>query len=117
MKKETQMMVELLNSTIPATSPLSVATEIEVLELLNIVNEPSLVEKMKSFSKIVPVGTPATLTGLLQLLRNMMHASPKATDDHRKTVDDNSFSWALTPFRIPRESYLRNLHGNLQDDT
>jgi hypothetical protein len=67
MTTESKMMIGLLNGIMPASTPLTVQTEIQVLELIGVVKDPELVKKMKLLTSIAPPGTPATLHGLFSL--------------------------------------------------
>ena len=61
MTTESKMMIGLLNGIMPPSTPLTVQTEIQVLELIGVVKDPELVKKMKLLTSIAPPGTPATL--------------------------------------------------------
>ncbi len=88
MNTESKMMIGLLNGIIPASTPLTVETEIQVLELVGIVKDPELVKKMKLLTSIAPMGTPATLHGLFQLVGGLMHMSSRATNDNHASIDE-----------------------------
>lgn len=88
MNTETKTMVDLLKGLMPAGAPLTVGTEVQVLELIGIVKDPELVKKMKLLTSIVSAGTPATLHGLVQLLGGLMHMSPRATSENHAAIDD-----------------------------
>ena len=82
-----KLMLDLVKSSVPANTPLTVQTEMEVLELIGIVKDPKLVALLKRLSNLVPSSTPATLHNLLNLLGHLIHMSGKATSDHRKMID------------------------------
>jgi hypothetical protein len=88
MNTESKMMIGLLNGIIPAGTPLTVQTEIQVLELIGLVKDPELVKKMKLLTSIAPASTPATLHGLFQLIGGLMHMSSRATNDNHTSIDE-----------------------------
>jgi hypothetical protein len=89
MTTESKMMIGLLNGIIPASTPLTVQTEIQVLELIGFVKDPELVKKMKLLTSIAPAGTPATLHGLFQLIGGLMHMSSRATSENHTSIDES----------------------------
>jgi len=89
MNTESKMMIGLLNGIIPASTPLTVQTEIQVLELIGIVKDPELVKKMKLLTSIAPAGTPTTLHGLFQLIGGLMHMSSRATNENHASIDES----------------------------
>jgi hypothetical protein len=89
MNTESKMMIGLLNGIIPAGTPLTVQTEIQVLELIGIVKDPELVKKMKLLTSIAPPGSPATLHGLFQLIGGLMHMSSRATNENHASIDES----------------------------
>jgi hypothetical protein len=89
MENETKLMLDVVKHSIPATTPLTIATEMEVLEMLGIVREPKLVALIGKLAKLVPTGTPATLHNLLHLLSHLMRMSERATADHHLIINDN----------------------------
>lgn len=88
MNTELKMMIGLLNGLMPASTPLTVQTEIQVLELIGVVKDPELVKKMKLLTSIAPEGTPATLHGLFQLIGGLMHMSSRATHENHASIDE-----------------------------
>ena len=89
MNTESKMMIGLLNGLMPASTPLTVQTEIQVLELIGVVKDPELVKKMKLLTSIAPEGTPATLHGLFQLIGGLMHMSSRATHENHASIDES----------------------------
>ena len=87
MRTEQKLMLDLVKNSIPAATALTVATEMEVLELIGIVKDPKLVALLNRLARLVPDGTPATLHNLINLLGHLMHMSDKATHDHRLMID------------------------------
>ena len=97
MENETKLMLDVVKHSIPATTPLTIATEMEVLEMLGIVREPKLVALISKLGKLVPGGTPATLHSLLHLLSHLMRMSERATTDHHQIIDDNLAALHVIP--------------------
>ena len=89
MSTDSKMMIGLLNGIIPASTPLTVQMEIQVLELIGIVKDPELVKKMKLLTSIAPAGAPATLHGLFQLIGGLMHMSSRATAENHTAIEES----------------------------
>ena len=84
---EAMRILDILQVAVPAGTPLTVASEIKVLELLGIVKNPQLVKAMQVVTSLVPASTPATLKGLVQLLGGLMRMSTKATASHHQSIN------------------------------
>lgn len=97
MDQDTKLMLDLIKNSIPGATPLTIATEIEVLEMLGIVKDEKLVELIRKLSKLTPTGTPATLHNLIHLLSHLIRMSDRATDDHRQKIIDNLDGLKLIP--------------------
>lgn len=76
----------MLQVAVPGNTPVTVSSEIKILELLGIVKEPELIRAMQLASAVAPSSTPATLKGLVQLLGGLMRMSPKATASHHESI-------------------------------
>jgi hypothetical protein len=76
----------ILQVAIPADTPLTVSSEITILEVLGIVKDPQMISVMQMVSALVPPSTPATLKGLVQMLGTLMRMSSKATTAHHKSI-------------------------------
>ncbi len=79
-------ILDILQVAIPADTPLTVSSEIKVLELVGIVKSPQLIKAMEMVSALIPASTPATLKGLVQLLGSLMRMSTKATAAHHQSI-------------------------------
>jgi hypothetical protein len=86
MDAQKRLMLDLVKGSIPASTPLTISTQMEVLQLLGIVNEPKFVELIGKLGKLTPTGTPATLHNLIHLLSHLMRMSDRATSDHHETI-------------------------------
>lgn len=85
MNEETKLLY-LLQVAVPASKPLTIYSEIKVLELLGIVKDPQLIESMQLALALAPASTPATLKGLVQLLARLMRISTKSTATHHESI-------------------------------
>jgi hypothetical protein len=81
-------LVSILKLAVPASTPLTVASEVQVLDLLGVVRSPQSRTAMKIAAALVPPDTPATLKGFLQLVGQLLHISGNAKAEHHKTVSD-----------------------------
>jgi hypothetical protein len=76
----------ILQMAISADTPLTVQSEVKILEILGIVKDRQLVTAMNLLSTLVPPSTPATLKGLVQILGGLMRMSNKATASHHDSI-------------------------------
>src|SRR5215470_6993391 len=83
---EMTKIVDLLQTVVPAEVPLTVQSEVRVLEVLRIVKDPQLVTVMNLVAELVPPSTPATLKGLVKLLGALMRISGKAKSSHHDSI-------------------------------
>ena len=79
-------ILSILQVAIPTNTPLTVQSEIKILEIIGIVRDPQLITAMNLASALVPPSTPATLKGLMQILGNLMRISSRAKASHRESV-------------------------------
>jgi hypothetical protein len=82
-----EKLLTIMQLAVPADTPLTVASEIQLLELFGIVKTPELIKSMKLASTLVPDSTPATLKGFVGLYSQLMHASPKAGPEHHHAME------------------------------
>jgi hypothetical protein len=80
-------ILDILQVAVPASTPLTVTSEIKMLELLGVVKDPQLVNAMQLVSSLTPTTAQATLKGLVQLLSSLMRMSGKATSAHHQTIN------------------------------
>jgi len=85
--KETSKLLLILQVTVPASTVLTVPTQVKILELLGIVANPELVRAMNVSLTLVPPNTIATVQGLFQLLSSLIKMNPKATKAHHDALD------------------------------
>jgi hypothetical protein len=85
---DAQKQLEFLMSVVPAYAPVTIATELNVLERLGIVSNKNAVSAMRTASLLVPPDTPATFKGLVNLLTQLMSMNPKFNAHHKSVLDD-----------------------------
>jgi hypothetical protein len=85
---EHDKLLSILKLAVPASTPLTVAAEVQVLDLLGVVRNPQSRMAMKVAAALVPPDTPATLKGFLQLVGQLLHLSGNAKAEHHKTMAD-----------------------------
>ena len=84
--EKAEEILTILQVAVPANTPLTVSSEVQILELLHIVKNPHLVMAMKLAAALVPASTPATLKGFLQLFTRLLHLSDHAKPEHHRTM-------------------------------
>jgi len=85
MNEKTDLLA-LLQVTVPQATPLTVASEVRILELLGIVSNPELVKAMQVTLLVVPPAAPATLKGLFELLGGLIKLNSKSTKAHHDSL-------------------------------
>ena|ERR1044072_8601970 len=88
MNEPTKILL-LVQTVVPPETPLTVPSQIRVLELLGIVSNPELVKAMNISLNLIPQNTPATLKGLVTLLAGLIKASTKANKGHHDSLSKN----------------------------
>jgi len=83
-----QKILSILQIAVPPDTPLTVAAEVQVLDLLGVVRNPQSISAMKIAAGLVPADTPATLKGLFQMINQLLHLSDKAKPEHHSTMAD-----------------------------
>jgi hypothetical protein len=83
---ERTKLLDILAVAVPTDTPVTVSSEVKILEILGIVSNPQLVAAMQLVTTILPPSTPATVKGLIQLLGGLMKMNNKATSAHHKTI-------------------------------
>lgn len=79
--------LSLLQVTVPQDTPLTVAAQVKILEILNIISTPELSKSAEIAVGMIPGNTPASLHGLLVLLNNIVRNHPKADKSHQDELD------------------------------
>src|ERR1700760_1300582 len=92
-----EKMLAVLQIAVPPDTPLTVASEVQILELLGIVKSPELVKAMKLATTLVPDSSPATLKGFLALYQQLMRHSPKAGPEHHHQMENIIAGLAAVP--------------------
>ena len=83
---ERKKMLDILAVAVPTDTPVTVSSEVKILEILGIVSNPQLVAAMQLVTTMLPPATPATVKGLLQLLGGLMKINDKATTSHHNKI-------------------------------
>ena|ERR1700728_949923 len=112
MTAESKMMIGLLDGIMPASTPLTVQTEIQVLELVGVVKDPELVKKMKLLTSIAAPGTPATFARPISAYRRsdayeLARRQRESRVDRRLAIDGQRHA--------RRRTDLWNVHGHMTD--
>ena len=74
---EARKLIELLQSTVPAGTPVTISSEVRLLETLGVVSDEHAVSAMKVSSLLIPPDTPATFRGLMNLLTGLIRMNSK----------------------------------------
>ena len=81
-----KQILNLLQVVVPAATPLTTVSEIKILEILGIVTNPELVKAMDFAASMIPAATPATISGLLQLIGGLISINPNAKKAHHDAL-------------------------------
>ena len=81
-------ILSILQIAVPPDTPLTVAAEVQVLDMLGVVRNPQSISAMKIAAGLVPADTPATMKGLFQMISQLLHLSDKARPEHHSTMSD-----------------------------
>jgi len=79
---EEKKFLSLLQVAVPAETPLTVPSEMRILQMLGIVSNHELLQSMEMATALIPASTPATLHGLVTFLSGLVRKHPKATKEH-----------------------------------
>ena len=74
--------LSLLEVTVPPTTALTVTAQVKILQMLGIISDPQLVKSSDIAIAMIPAETPASLHGLITLLRNIVTNHPKSDKSH-----------------------------------
>jgi len=88
-KTDAAGLLKFLQSIVPAATPVTISSEINLLESLEIISNEKAVSAMRTAALLIPPDTPATFRGLVNMLAQLMKMNPKITDAHRKTIDES----------------------------
>lgn len=80
-------LLEFLQNTVPAGTPLTVSSEVNILESLGVVSDERAISAMRTASLLIPPDTPATFRGLMNLLTGLIRMNPKFGGEHRGVLD------------------------------
>ena len=90
-------ILSLLQVTVPAATPHTVAAEVKILEILGVISNPEAVKSMNLALNLVPPTTPATAQGLVQLLTGLMRMHPQVTKKNDDTLSKLAATANSTP--------------------
>ena len=84
---EARKLIEFLQNTVPAATPVTISSEMNLLESLGIVSDERAISAMRVGSLFVPPDSPATFRGLMNLLTQLIRMNPKFGDEHQGALD------------------------------
>jgi hypothetical protein len=84
---EGRRLLEFLRTAVPASTPVTISSEISILESLGVVSNERAISAMKVASLLVHPDTPATFRGLMNTLSQLMMMSSKITDEQRTAIN------------------------------
>jgi hypothetical protein len=84
---EARKLIEFLQNTVPAGTPVTISSEINILESLGVVSDERAVSAMRTASLFIAPDSPATFRGLMNLLTQLIRMNPKFADKHKGTLD------------------------------
>jgi hypothetical protein len=84
---EARELIAFLQNTVPADTPVTVSSEMNLLESLGVVSDERAVSAMRVGSLFVPPDSPATFRELMNLLTQLMRMNPKFADAHQGAID------------------------------
>jgi hypothetical protein len=83
---EARKLLELLQAVVPGDTPVTISSEVSILEALGIVSSERALSAMRVASLLVPPDTPATHRGLVNTLTQLMRMNPSITEAHRNVI-------------------------------
>lgn len=84
---EEKRYLSLLQVTVPPDTALTVTAQLKILEILGIVSSPELLKSAEIAAGMIPANTPASLHGLLVLLKNIIRHHPKSDKSHEDELE------------------------------
>ena len=117
MTTEGRRLLEFLRTAVPAGTPITISSEISILETLGVISSERAISAMKVASLLVHPDTPATFRGLMNTLSQLMIMSPKITDEHRTSIN-NALAEAsqIDDFQLTFGSFLPICQKLLESD-
>ena len=79
---EARKLLEILQDVVPASTPVTVSSEITLLESLGVVSQERAVSAMKVGALLVAPDTQATFLGLMNLFAQLIRMNPDFGDEH-----------------------------------
>lgn len=86
---EARRLLEFLQTTVPPNTPVTISSEINILESLRVVSNERALSAMKVASLLVPPDTPATFRGLMNMLTQLMKMNPKITEAQKSAINNS----------------------------
>lgn len=122
---EEKKFLALMQVTVPPDTILTVTSEIKILQMLGIVNDPELSKALDFAGELVPANTPATLHALITLLGNLVKHHPKSTSHHhdelatllKKFADVPDATLTYGDFLSLCESLMKAIHARRNEET
>ena len=84
---EEKRLLEFLKNAVPGGTPVTVASQIYILESLGVVSNKKAVEAMKVASLLVTPDAQVTFRGLMNLLTQLIMMNPKFGARHQGAMD------------------------------
>jgi hypothetical protein len=84
---EARKLIEILQNTVPADTPVTISSEINILESLGVVSDERAVSAMRTASLLIAPDSLATFRGLMNLLTQLIRMNPKFADKDKGTLD------------------------------
>ena len=104
---EARRLIELLQSTVPAGTPVTISSEVRLLETLGVVSDEHAVSAMKVSSLLIPPDTPATFRGLMNLLTGLIQMNSKFGEKDQETLDKAvAEAWKVDDFQLTFGTFL-----------
>jgi hypothetical protein len=104
---EARELIQLLQSTVPAGTPVTISSEVRLLETLGVVSDEHAVSAMKVSSLLIPPDTPATFRGLMNLLTGLIRMNPKFGEENQEILDKAiAEAWKVDDFQLTFGTFL-----------
>jgi hypothetical protein len=104
---EAGKLIEFLKSAVPAGTPVTISSEVSMLETLGVVSDERALSAMKASSLLIPPDTPATFRGLMNLLTGLIRMNPNFGEQNRETLDKAlAEAWKVDDFQLTFGTFL-----------